>query len=177
MAFSPTHPINSYIPKQPLTTSGFKAKLITALSAYYPENEGELPHYDSVSVLLLLWEDDHLDLKCGNEVGRLRDIFAKLYGHSTQIVKIPTAANHNTWLLDFFVDFVKDKTERDLVIIYYASHRDTIPNGSPCMWLSAEYDIVMNPFPSYATAFPQLSTQSGLHPPQPSVQKKTAILY
>ncbi|KAK2812727.1 hypothetical protein FQN50_001055 [Emmonsiellopsis sp. PD_5] len=146
MAFSTTHPADPYSPWEPMATEDFTTRLEAALDAYYPAGGDNLPHYDSVSVLLLLWEDDHLDLKCGNRVGRLRDVFAKSYGYSTKILQIPTI-HSEAWLVDTFVDFAKDKTARDLLIVYYAGHSTTSkpdPGASPCLWGSAHLEVPVN---------------------------------
>jgi hypothetical protein len=117
-----------------LGTEEFKAKLQAAMDAHYPSDRANLPHYDSVSVLLLLWENDHLDLQCINEVERLRDVFAKSYGYSTKISRIPLV-NSETWLYDAFVDCAKGKSSKDLLIVYYAGHATAIRDRSPCIWL------------------------------------------
>ncbi|OJD14066.1 hypothetical protein AJ78_05543 [Emergomyces pasteurianus Ep9510] len=104
-----------------MADGGIQTQAQHALDAYYPADRGNLPLYDSVSVLLLLWEDDHLDLKCGNEVKRLSDIFAKSYGYSTKILRIPITYSE-TWLFDVLIDFARGKTARDLLIVYYAGH-------------------------------------------------------
>lgn len=132
MAFSSTHPIDSYHPRQHLGTTEFKARLEAALNSHYPDTGKELLHYDSVSVLLLLWEDDELDLDCGKEVGRLQDVLSKSYGYSTTVLKIPTARTEE-WLYDTLIDFARGKTTRDLIIVYYAGHGVADRNRSPCL--------------------------------------------
>ncbi|KAK2802187.1 hypothetical protein FQN51_004868 [Onygenales sp. PD_10] len=173
MAFSNTHPAEPYSPWVHMATEDFTTRLEAALDAYYPAGGDNLPRYGSVSVLLLLWEDDHLGLKCGNEVGRLRDVFAKSYGYSTKILKIPTT-NPEDWLYATVVDFAKGKTARDLLILYYAGHGTTSktggPTASPCLWGSASLKVPVN-----------LGTQLGVpavqsSPPAPWAAGQTRIL-
>lgn len=118
-----------------MSTAEFQITIDRALRAYYPENINSLPHYDSVSVLLLLWDNDHKDLRCRNEVERLSDIFRLSYGYSTKISEIPAQGNPERWLYGCFEEFSKDKTARDLLIVYYAGHGMYDKSGSPCIWL------------------------------------------
>lgn len=133
MAFTSTHPVDSYRPRQHLGTVEFRDRLLAALDCYYPNSSQELPHYDSVTVLLFIWEDDHHDLNCGNEVRRLRDVFERSYGYSTKVLEIPTG-DTKKWMYDTVIQYGQGKTERDLVIVYYAGHGDYDPKVSPCLW-------------------------------------------
>ncbi|PGG96554.1 hypothetical protein AJ79_09534 [Helicocarpus griseus UAMH5409] len=113
-----------------MDTRQFKSRLETAIKDSYPENKTS--NYDSVTVHLLLWDNDHLDLKRGEEVERLRDVFATHYGYSAKMSYIPITA-HDNWLFDAFLEYGNDKTARDLVIVYYA--------GAISTWLTLRVGV------------------------------------
>ena len=132
---SATHPANAYGAPQHLNTQEFLARLSRALRAYYPENLSDVPHYDSVSVLLLLWDDDDEGLKCRVELECLERTFRLTYGYSTTIAEIPSKTScSETWLSEKVADFTRGKTRRDLVIVFYAGHGEATADN-PCIWL------------------------------------------
>ena len=87
-----------------------------AVRASFPKKPSQ---YDAVHVLLLRWEAD--DLQTSSEVEDLERVFQKTYGFKTETWLIPSASSHNS-LNRRILDFQTDKSERDLLILYYGGH-------------------------------------------------------
>ena len=88
--------------------------------------------YSAVSVLLLSWEDD--DLQVIIEVKRLRRVFEELYGFSTDQWSIPSSDSHGE-MQDRLRAFITTHGKEDaLLIVYYGGHGYLDENRLP-IWL------------------------------------------
>ncbi|PGH00779.1 hypothetical protein AJ79_08117 [Helicocarpus griseus UAMH5409] len=91
--FSPIKSLQFFRPGDSLPIREFKDRLEPAVDAHYPENQRNMPHYDSVSVLLLIWDDDQYDLGCGRDLSRLSDVFSKLSAKNVPVFTNPNPYN------------------------------------------------------------------------------------
>jgi predicted protein tyrosine phosphatase len=81
-------------------------------------------------VLLLRWEEDHLNV--AGEVEYLEKVFRD-YGFETEIWKIPTESPDRK-ILRKALDFVDDNEDEDtLLIVYYGGHA-TINQAQQSTW-------------------------------------------
>ena len=87
--------------------------------------------YDAVYVLLLRWEDD--DLRVAAEIKDLQEVFENSYHFTTESWQIPSAGSYVS-LNQKVLDFQKDKSKRDLLILYYGGHAVGVPHSSESVW-------------------------------------------
>ena len=91
--------------------------------------------YKHVDVLLLQWEDD--DLKVDSEVTELERVFATKCHFTTHRWSIPSI-NGEDKLIHRILQFRRDKTEEDLLILYYAGHAGG--DAQQCIWAATKRD-------------------------------------
>ena len=87
--------------------------------------------YDAVYVLLLRWEED--DLGTAGEIQELQDVFRNKYHFETESWEIPSVGAYNR-LSQKVLDFQKDKSKRDLLILYYGGHAVGKPKSRDSVW-------------------------------------------
>ena len=83
-------------------------------------------HFDHVSVLLLMWEND--DLGAEKEVRALGETFSKRYGYAVSVGKIPHRGGDGgayTWTYDTLREFKKKcDGPNNLMVVYYSGHAE-----------------------------------------------------
>jgi hypothetical protein len=85
----------------------------------FPNQGRHKPRYRDVSVLLLRWEDDEMNVDW--ELDDLDKVFMK-YGFNTERWLIPSKNAHRK-LMSKAIDLVENHDgEDDLIIVYYAGH-------------------------------------------------------
>ncbi|KAF2102303.1 hypothetical protein NA57DRAFT_54220 [Rhizodiscina lignyota] len=79
--------------------------------------------YKHVAVLLVKWIDELDDLKCGEEVYRLRDVFRDSFHYEAEVVELNIATNVDIQLSLHFTTFLKKHDGQDtLIVVYYSGH-------------------------------------------------------
>jgi hypothetical protein len=94
------------------------------------ESWASLADYDTVTALLLYWEEDDLNVK--PEVIRLECLLSDDFGFSTSTVLIPSTSP-KAELQYQLAAFVKEHslTKKSLSIVYYAGHADNSNENAP----------------------------------------------
>lgn len=94
------------------------------------ESWASLADYDTVTALLLYWEEDDLNVK--PEVIRLECLLNDDFGFSTSTVLIPSTSP-KAELQYQLAAFVKEHslTKKSLSIVYYAGHADNSNENAP----------------------------------------------
>ena len=87
--------------------------------------------YDAVYVLLLRWEED--DLGTAAEIQKLQEVFQNSYHFMTESWQIPSVASYIR-LNQKVLDFQMDKSENDLLILYYGGHGINVPHHNDSVW-------------------------------------------
>lgn len=99
----------------------FGEELQAAADAAFPNISTS--RYTSVSVLMIMWEDEDPYLPVSIEIAKLHDIFQRLYGFKTEVWRIPGQKSHakvNRKILD--LADVEGNPSEHLLIVYYAGH-------------------------------------------------------
>ncbi|KAH9211957.1 hypothetical protein DL95DRAFT_509849, partial [Leptodontidium sp. 2 PMI_412] len=99
----------------------FGEELQAAADAAFPNISTS--RYTSVSVLMIMWEDEDPYLPVSIEIAKLDDIFQRLYGFETEVWRFPGQKSHakvNRKILD--LADVEGNPSEHLLIVYYAGH-------------------------------------------------------
>jgi hypothetical protein len=89
--------------------------------------------YTAVHALMISWEED--DLRTEHEISKLREIFEKTYGYTTNHYKIPSS--EPAVELDFELsktNYHHGRNEDGLLIIYYGGHGELEKRTSHAIW-------------------------------------------
>ncbi|KAI9710485.1 MAG: Phosphatidylinositol-4-phosphate 5-kinase [Bogoriella megaspora] len=121
---SPWSTVISELPDADPVSDAERRSDITASKMHLWWREGSgYSGYRDVAVLLVKWAE-HLDqLKCGDEVRDLDELFQNSFKYHTKIVQLHDKCNANLQLHSAFVDFIKQYDgPNNLLIVYYTGH-------------------------------------------------------
>ncbi|KAK2794571.1 hypothetical protein FQN52_008152 [Onygenales sp. PD_12] len=112
-------------PPEGMTCEELQTILEQSLRSMYPVLPQDAKRYDSVFVLLLLWDVSVLGMDMiQSDVENLARIFEVLYSYTVSVRKIPTFffEDPQAWVMRMLGDLMGGNVEDALIIIYYVGY-------------------------------------------------------